>query len=100
LWIHGCKIDDDEAVDHYTSILDLMELTTQQMTTITKICFNLGLDRFQRQKYEMAVTWLKTSYRYGIRTAFSIESLIANEPDIILFSHPQTIKEQTNSKID
>ena len=55
-----------------------MEFTTQQTAIFAKIFFNVGLDRFHRKKYEMAVTWLKTSYRYGICIAASIQSLIGN----------------------
>ncbi|XP_046437036.1 uncharacterized protein LOC124188446 [Daphnia pulex] len=66
LWIHGCKIDDDEALDRCVTLFDVMELSPQQTIIIAKICFNVGLDRFHRQKYEMAATWLKISYRYAI----------------------------------
>lgn len=78
MWIHGCKIDDDEALDRCITLLDLMEFTTQQTAIFAKIFFNVGLDRFHRKKYEMAATWLKTSYRYGICIAASIQSLIGN----------------------
>jgi hypothetical protein len=78
LWIHGCKIDDDEALDRCVTLFDVMELSPQQTIIIAKICFNVGLDRFHRQKYEMAATWLKISYRYGIPITSSNQRLTDN----------------------
>lgn len=65
LWIHGCNIDSDEAFSRFIIPLDSMELTIQQAALVTKICFNIGLDRFNREEYETAAAWMKTSYRFG-----------------------------------
>uniref|UniRef100_A0A0P5ANJ5 Uncharacterized protein n=1 Tax=Daphnia magna TaxID=35525 RepID=A0A0P5ANJ5_9CRUS len=66
LWIHGCNIDSDEAFSRFIIPLDSMELTIQQAALVTKICFNIGLDRFNREEYETAAAWMKTSYRFAI----------------------------------
>ncbi|KAI9555626.1 hypothetical protein GHT06_018141 [Daphnia sinensis] len=66
LWIHDCNIASDEAFSRFIIPLDSIELTIQQATLATKICFNIGLDCFKREEYEIAAAWMKTSYRFAI----------------------------------
>lgn len=65
LWMHRCMIDDDEAFTCQFAILDSCELSAQQSTVITRMCFNVGLEQFNRGNYKPAVFWLKYSHHYG-----------------------------------
>lgn len=65
--MHGMgHVEDDEMLVLHISMIDSVELSPEQIFAVTRTCFNIGLDHYNRKNYDKSFFWLKTSYRCGI----------------------------------
>lgn len=42
-----------------------VEFDVEQSESLARVCFNVGLNRFDAQQFESALIWLKFAYTYG-----------------------------------